>query len=158
MRRVEYALVINAPAALVWEVIVDFDAYPEWNQFTPHISLASDELAVGAELDLDCWITEEKLLRDEHEVILAVDRERFAFCMGTSRRRGRPGIRSQRWQICEPLEGDRTRFVNHESFEGPLAPLVYFLYAGKLRRAFRRYGQDLKRRVESLSRALRAGG
>jgi hypothetical protein len=70
--------------------------------------------------------------------------------MGTSRTRGRPGIASERWQRCEPLGPAWTRFTNQESFRGPLAPLVYLIYAGRLRRAFRRYCTDLRDRVASL--------
>jgi hypothetical protein len=152
MRRIECAIVIDAPPRLVWDVITDVDRYPEWNRFTPRLELHSRPLGVGVELDLQCWITEDKLLPEEREVILALEPDRHAFCMGTSRRRGRPGIRSQRWQICEPLADGRTRFINHESFEGPLAPLVYLLYTAKLHRAFRGYCQDVRSRVESLQR------
>jgi len=151
MKRIEARVMIDAPAELVWKVITDLDRYPEWNRFTPRISLTTAELAAGAELDLDCQMTERQLLRDEHETILELAPERFAFCMGTSRTRGRPGIRSQRWQFCERVDAERTRFFNHEQFEGPLAPLVQLLFARKLRRAFERYVQDLKRRAEALA-------
>ena len=77
-------------------------------------------------------------------------------CMGTSRARGRPGIRSERWQTCQLL-GQRTLFSNHERFSGPLAPLVYALYARKLRRAFRLYGLDLQARVEELAELAASG-
>ena len=152
MKRIESEIVIAAPSERVWRTICDFERYPEWNRFTPRFTLANRDLAVGAELDLDCRMTEHDLLRDEHEVVLAVEEEptrgRYALCMGTSRTRGRPGIRSERWQICEPLDAGRTRFLNHETFTGLLAPLVRLLYAGKLRRAFRSYCLDLKARVE----------
>ncbi len=150
MRPVSSEIIIEAPAALVFEVITDLDRYPEWNRFTPRITLATRDLAVDAELDLDCQMSERELLRDEREVILAVDRHRLAFCMGTSRTRGRPGIWSQRWQECHALGPARTRFVNHERFSGLISPLVYLLYARKLRRAFEGYCRDLKLRVEEL--------
>jgi hypothetical protein len=152
-RRIESEIIIGAPPERVWEVVVDLDRYPQWNRFTPRISLASRDLAVGAELDLDCQMTERQLLENEHEVILAVEQDpleqRYALCMGTSRVRGRPGIRSERWQICRPLER-RTLFSNYEELSGPLAPLVHALYARKLRRAFRLYCLDLQARVEEL--------
>jgi hypothetical protein len=153
-RRIESEIIIDAPPERVWQVIADLDRYPQWNRFTPRLSLASRDLVVGAEFDLDCRMTERQLLENEHEVILAVEHDplepRYALCMGTSRTRGRPGIRSERWQICRPL-GARTLFSNHEAFSGPLAPLVYALYARKLRRAFRLYCLDLQARVEGLS-------
>ena len=140
---------IAAPAEEVFRVITDLDRYPEWNRFTPRLSLATRDLAVGAEFELDCWITEDKLLRGEREVILELDPERFVFSMGTSRTRGRPGIRSRRVQRCEPLAAGETRFVNTEEFSGLLAPLVRLLYEKKLARAFERYCHDLKARVEA---------
>lgn len=145
--RIRCEIDLEAPAELVFRVITDFDAYPQWNRFTPRTTLRNADLAVGAELDLDCQMTERQLLRDEREVILALEPESYRFCMGTSRKRGRPGIRSQRWQICEPIGSERTHFVNYEQFEGLLAPIVYFLYRDKLAEAFRGYCADLERRV-----------
>jgi hypothetical protein len=154
MKRIESEIIIRAPAGTVWQVITDLDRYREWNRFTPRVTLLTDELVVGAELDLDCQMTERELLRDEHEVILVVDHQRRALCMGTSRTRGRPGIRSERWQICQPLGASRTHVLNHERFSGPLAPLVYLLYRRKLRRAFSLFCLDLKRRAEALHGSL----
>lgn len=143
---------IDAPPSRVWSLITDLDAYPHWNRFTPRITLATRDLAVGAELDVDCQMTESTLLVGEREVILEVDHERRRFCMGTSRKRGRPGIRSFRWQICEPDGDARTRFVNYELFEGPLAPVVYLLYRKKLERAFADYVRTVKARAEAQPR------
>lgn len=148
MKPIATEIVIDAPPERVFAVVTDLDRYPEWNRFTPRITLATRDLRVGAELDLDCRMSERELLRGEREAILALEPARRAFCMGTSRTRGRPGIRSERWQVCEPLEGGRTCFRNWERFTGPIAPLVYVLYAGKLRRAFEGYCRDLKARVE----------
>lgn len=150
MRPIRAEILIAAPPEKVFEVILDTDAYPVWNPFTPRITMASKDVAVGSEFDLDCQMTDRELLRDEHEVVLELDREALAFCMGTSRSRGRPGIRSFRWQRCLPASGDATRFTNSESFHGPIAPLVQLLYARKLKVAFRRYCMALKKRVESM--------
>jgi uncharacterized protein YndB with AHSA1/START domain len=150
VKPVEAQIDIDAPPGRVFQIVTDLDRYPEWNRFTPRITLATKDLKVGAELDLDCQMTETSLLRDEHEAILALEPARFAFCMGTSRTRGRPGIVSQRWQVCEPLDaGARTHFRNWEQFNGLISPLVWLLYAGKLSRAFERYCRDLKARAEA---------
>jgi len=150
VRRIEAEILVRAPVERVWDVVTDFDRYDEWNRFTPRVTLATRDVRAGAEFDLDCQMGASEILRDEHEVILAVDGERHALCMGTSRVRGRPGIRSQRWQICEPGERGWTRFVNWEEFGGVLSPLVYLLYARKLRVAFGRYCEDLRTRAELL--------
>ena len=93
-------------------------------------------------------MTDRTLLREEHETVLSVDPEKYIFCMGTSRTSGRPGIKSCRWQKCVPLSRDFTRFINYEEFTGPLAPLVYALYSGKLSRAFDNYCRTLKSYIE----------
>ena len=150
MRPIRAERHIPAPPDRVFEVILDVDRYPEWNPFTPRFSIATAEMAVGREFELDCQMTPTQLLRGEREVVLALDREARAFCMGTSRTRGRPGVVSYRWQRCEPAPDGGTHFVNYEQFHGPLGPLVWLLYKGKLKEAFERYNEALEARVLSL--------
>jgi uncharacterized protein YndB with AHSA1/START domain len=151
MKKIKAEIIINKPAQAVFAVITDFDTYHEWNRFTPRISLRTADFRVGEEFDLDCRMTKKSLLKNEHEVILEIKPEEYSFCMGTSRTRGRPGITSYRWQICRPMEGGKTQFVNFEEFHGPLAPVVYLLYTGKLRAAFADYCSSLKIRTESVA-------
>lgn len=33
MKSLETEIIINAPADKVWNILVDFDSYPEWNPF-----------------------------------------------------------------------------------------------------------------------------
>jgi len=149
MKRICADIVIDAPPRKVWDIITDFDKYPEWNRFTPRITLRNAGFAEGAEFDLDCRMTDRLLLKNEHETVLTVDPAGLSLCMGTSRTRGRPGIRSFRWQICGQLDGGRSHFTNYEEFHGPLAPLVRLLYGKKLKAAFRKYCLTLKDRAES---------
>jgi uncharacterized protein YndB with AHSA1/START domain len=150
MKPIRVECEIAAPPELVFQVILDVDRYPEWNVFTPRMTMRSDEVAVGKEFDLDCQMTDTQLLEGEREVVLALDREKLELCMGTSRTRGRPGIRSFRWQECHAAPGGGTHFVNYEYFEGPLGPVVYYLYRKRLRKAFERYCDALQERVVSL--------
>lgn len=147
MKVVRSEIEIGAPVKNVWDVIVDLERYPEWNTFTPRMT--AKKIAVGLEFDTDCQMTEKKLLKNEREVFLAYEPEHYKVCWGTSRTRGRRGIKSFRWQICEPIDDRRTHFVNYEEFHGILAPLVSFLYSKKLKTAFGGYCQALKKRAES---------
>jgi hypothetical protein len=141
---------IAAPPQHVFDVLLDVDRYPEWNVFTPRMTMRTDEVVVGKEFDLDCQMTDTQLLEGEREVVLALDREKRHFCMGTSRTRGRPGIKSFRWQKCEPAPNGGTHLINYESFHGPLGPIVHLLFRRRLKAAFEKYCIALERRVEEL--------
>lgn len=147
MKEVRNDIEIAAPVQRVWDVITDIERYPEWNTFCPRMS--AKKIVVGEEVDLDCQMTEKQLLKNEHEVFLAYEPEKFKVCWGTSRKRGRPGIKSFHWQECVPLGERRTKLVNYEQFYGPLSGLCYLLYGSKLRKAYDRYVQDVKKRAEA---------
>ncbi len=147
MKLVRSEIEINAPAQKIWNIIIDFEHYPEWNTFTPRLGVK--RIVVGEEFTLDCQMTEKQLLKDEHEAFLVYEPEKYKISWGTSRTRGRPGIKSFRWQICEPLDDRRTHFINYEEFHGVLTPVVNLLYSKKLQRAYDRYCQALKKRAES---------
>ena len=138
---------IDAPADRVFGIICDLERYPDWNPFTPWVSVKHVE--VGLEFDVHCQMTEKKLLKNEHEVFLAYEPENYKLCFGSSRTRGRRGIKSFRWQICEPAGGNRTHLINYEEFHGILAPLVQFLYGKKLKAGFEKYCLALKQRAEA---------
>jgi uncharacterized protein YndB with AHSA1/START domain len=38
---------IAAPPQAVFDVILDVDRYPEWNVFTPRMTMRTDEVVVG---------------------------------------------------------------------------------------------------------------
>jgi hypothetical protein len=63
---------------------------------------------------------------------------------------GRPGIKSFRWQKCEPAPNGGTHFINYESFHGPLGPIVHLLFRRRLKAAFEKYCIALEQRVEEL--------
>ena len=147
MKEVRIEIEIAAPAQKVWGIVTDLERYPEWNTFTPRMS--AKKIVVGEEFDLDCQMTEKQLLKNEHEVFLAYEPEKFKVCWGTSRTKGRPGIKSFRWQICQPVDDRRTRFTNYEQFHGPLSCIVHLLYARKMRAAFAVYCQALKKQAEA---------
>ena len=150
MKTIYTKIEIDAPAKVVWDIITDPNRYPEWNPFIPRISLKSEQVTVGTEFDLDCQMTDSQMLKNEHEVVLEVNLDEYIFRMGTSRTRGRPGIVSNRCQVCRPIDEKRTEYINYEEFTGILSPLVYLLYFRKLQKAFERHNMALKSRAENI--------
>ena len=43
-------VIINAPVELVWDILLDFANYPEWNTFCPQIK--NESLEMGAAVDM----------------------------------------------------------------------------------------------------------
>ena len=126
---------IDAPVEKVWNIIIDLERYPEWNTFTPR--MGAKQIVVGEEFLLDCQMTEKQLLRDEKEVFLAYEPEQYRVCWGTSRTRGRPGIKSYRWQICEAANvasDKKIRDLTEPEVEAIRAEVAKLTVEGDLRR------------------------
>jgi hypothetical protein len=112
------AVEIDAPAARVWEVLVDLPAYPEWN---PFIVEASGTVAVGEELSLRMVLPGREPMAIEPR-LLVVNPEREL------RWKGRiliPGLfDGEHAFVLTPLEGGRTRLDHSENFAGVLLPIA----------------------------------
>ena len=47
------AVTIQAPAELVWSILIDFERYSEWNRFCPQIKSTLEQFPVGIERDFN---------------------------------------------------------------------------------------------------------
>ena len=137
---------IDAPPELVWEVITDWDRYPEWN---PFVVSCSSTLEVGAPIDMRVrvlpwfaqrqreWIT-------EHEPGL-----RFCYSMA-----GMPEalLASARCHTLTALEGGRTHYASRFELRGLLAPFVGWMLGGRLASGFGAMSAAIRTRAEALHR------
>jgi hypothetical protein len=112
MRTIETEIEIDAPPSVVWEVITDLESYADWNPFIPK---ATGEVRVGERL----------LIRVEppgsfggtfRPRVKGVEPERRLVWLG---RLGLPHLFDGRHAlVLEPLDGERTRFLQRETFGG----------------------------------------
>ncbi|NRA35215.1 MAG: SRPBCC domain-containing protein [Polyangiaceae bacterium] len=113
-------LEIDAPPSLVWRVLCDFDAYPEWNPFVLSMRAKLTEGAKAmARFDVGLRRPLPMPLR-----IVTVDPEReFAWAGGTE-----PFMQGRHYFRLESLPNNRTRLIHGEEFTGVLgrvaAPMV----------------------------------
>lgn len=139
MRTIETDIHVDADPAAVWETLVDFESYPEWN---PLITRASGTVAAGERLRVR---VEPPGLPGQtfRPRVLAVDPERRL------RWRGRlfvPGLFDGEHEFAiEPTEGG-VRFVQREDFSGLLLPVL--LREDAMVRGFDAMNAALKARVE----------
>ncbi|MBN7796719.1 SRPBCC domain-containing protein [Parahaliea mediterranea] len=141
---------IEAPASLVWEVLVDFAGYGQWNGFCP---VAEAELALDAPIRMQVDLGFG--LQEQVEYICRIEPERVV----AWRMENRPGdpIHAVRTQTITPLGEHRCSYVSVDEFDGPGAEEMMATLAVPVEEGFNRCARDLKTHCESLYRERRTG-
>lgn len=140
-RLIETSVVISAPAARVWTVLMDFDAYPSWN---PFIRSIAGEKRVGGNLEV---VIEPPGGKPQtfRPVVIELVPERV-FCW-----RGSlpiPGLFSGEHRFTISENGAGVSFTQAEKFTGLLVPFVGGVLAAT-ERGFQSMNESLKARAEA---------
>ena len=136
---------INAPPQRVWEVLIDFPAWKEWNPFIP---LITGKLEVGARLRITVSPPGIKSMEFNPEVFVVQPGEKIiwggSFLLFV--------YRGDHAMLLETLPSGGTRFRQRERFRGPMV-----LFMGRMfkptEQGYHQMNQALKRRVENNSRS-----
>ena len=134
---------IEAPAALVWQVIVDFASYDQWNEFCPSIEA---ELVLGSPVVMKVDLGHG--LSDQVEYMSCIEApQRIAWAMENN-----PGdpIHAERWQVIEPVDEHRCTYVTYDEFSGPEVQGMVEMMGEPVRKGFNLCAEGLKRRAEQL--------
>lgn len=146
-RRLTTQVEIEAPAQVVWEILRDFERYPEWNPFVQEISGAA---AVGSRLALGVKPPGGRAMRFAPTVLVA-DPARELRWLGSV---GLPRIfDGEHSFVLEPLGRERVRLVHAECFRGVLVPFLWSSLDSDTRAGFEQMNQALKQRAESAALA-----
>ncbi|GAB3270359.1 SRPBCC domain-containing protein [Parahaliea aestuarii] len=134
---------IDAPAALVWQVLVDFERYGEWNTFCP-VAEAELVLDTPIRMQVDLGFG----LQEQVEYICRIEPERVV----AWRMENRPEdpIHAVRTQVITPLGEHRCSYVSFDEFGGPEAAGMMEAMAKPVEQGFNRCAYDLKARCEAL--------
>jgi hypothetical protein len=140
---------IAAPADMVWEVLVDFAAFPVWN---PFITQAEGRLEVGGRLTLRMQPVGGSAVTLRPTVVEVVDGRRLRW-------QGRLGVRglfdADHLFIVEPQGAAGSRLIQQEQFSGLLVPFLQRSLDRGTLPAFQAMNSALKDRAE---RATAASG
>jgi hypothetical protein len=149
MTEIRAEIEIDAPAERVWQVLMDFTSYPQWN---PVMRVTRRDAEPGTRLKVH---------------VRPWRRLGMSFC--PTALTAEPS-RELRWQArllfsglfagdhsftIEPLGKNRVRFVQHEVLTGLLAPLFMLVTGSRNRRVFEDMNEALKRRAEQAPGAAR---
>ncbi len=134
---------IAASPTRVWEVLVDFARYPEWNPLTYEVET---QVAEGARVTM--WVRlPGKRPRTEVTTMHAIVPGR-RICWGMVM--GRPSLlNTNRIQLLTPTAGGGTRYFTEDSFSGWLVPVVKGLYGPAIQAGFEAMTAALKARCEA---------
>ena len=131
---------INTTASKVWQILTDFEAYPQWNPFIRQIA---GEARPGQQLMIE--LNSSGYTTVFRPTVLVVQPERELRWIG---RIFIPGIfDGEHSLVIEPLGANRVRFIQSETFRGILVP-----FSGAILRdteqSFQEMNQALKKRAE----------
>lgn len=142
-------IVIHAPAQVVWDVIVDFDNYGQWNTFCPSIkgrpvvgSPVEMQVDMGSGLQLQVeYVTKVEPI---HTIVWSME--------------NKPGdpIHADRAQYVTPIDAHSCRYVSIDEFSGEFAGPMIEQLGALVEKGFNTCAVDLKRRAEALYRASRS--
>lgn len=135
-------LVIHAPAAFVWDILVDFSHYGDWNSFCPE---ANARLEIGAAVAMRVDLGQG--LQDQLEHIELIDPPRaIAWSMTLENRQT---LYACRTQTLEAINDQRCSYLSVDRFAGRLAGAVLAGNGAAIERGFNTCAQDLKRHAEA---------
>ena len=141
---------IDAPAQVVWDILRDFERYPEWNPFVQQISGAA---TVGSRLALTVKPPGGRAMSFAPTVLVA-DAARELRWLG---RVGLPRIfDGEHSFVLQPLGRERVRLVHAECFRGILVPFLWRSLDRDTRAGFEQMNQALKQRAERSAALARA--
>ena len=132
---------IEAPAERVWDILVDFERYGEWNPFTTRVEAS---LEVGSRVMLHVrlgWLN-----RKQPERIETVEPPHL-LAWGTTMG-ARFLLVARREQRLEGLGPNRCRYLTTDATSGLLTPLVALLFGRLIRQGFNDMAAALKTRAE----------
>ena len=151
MRNAESEREIEAPPEVVWRVLTDFAAYPEWNPFIVRIE---GDLTVGQTLDLTIQPPGRRAMTFRPKV-LRCEPNRELRWLGHFLV---PGLfDGEHAHLLDGLEAGRTRYRQSEAFRGLLVPLTGSLLAAT-QQGFDAMNTALKARAEALTKAAASDG
>jgi hypothetical protein len=143
MKELHSEVEINAPAERVWQLLTDFTSYPRWN---PFIRSISGEPTTGERLEVRIEPPDGRGMTFKPTVLNAEPNRELRWLGHLLV----PGLFDGEHSLAiQPLEENRVRFIQSETFRGLLVPLFSRSLDNNTRRGFEEMNRALKERAEA---------
>jgi len=143
VREIYTEIVVRADAGTVWDILLDFDAYPLWN---PFITKIRGTPALGARLECRPRLPGRRRTTVFHPRISRLEpQETFAWLGHVLV----PGLADGEHLFEISREDDTAvKLVHRQEFRGLLIPVLWPFFHEGTRRGFERMNEALRRRAE----------
>ena len=140
---IEHTLIIDAPLAIAWQVLVDLERYREWN---PLVVDCQSSLQPGDPIHMRVVLGTAQPRAQKETVFKQVPQHYLSY--GITIPFGL--FKTYRAQEFEALDNQHTRYQSKLHVQGLLAPIVALSMGNDLRRGFEGMSNALKARAESM--------
>jgi uncharacterized protein YndB with AHSA1/START domain len=140
-------IVINAPAEVVWDVILDFANYGLWNTFCPSMK---GEAVIGSPLEMQVDLGDG--LQTQVEYVTKIE-PIHTIVWSMENKPGDP-IHADRVQRITPIDESSCRYCSIDEFSGEFSGPMIEQLGKQVEKGFNDCAVGLKARAEELHRAL----
>ena len=137
---------IAAPQAFVWEVLLDYPRYPEWNPYTVRVE-STCLLGDPVDLHLPDPLKPGELMHQREWVCLVEPPHRFAYEMHPT---PELDVHARRDQYVEATSFETCRYWTTDVFTGPAAALVMEHSGAWVKTGFDAVAEALRSRAQEL--------
>jgi uncharacterized protein YndB with AHSA1/START domain len=138
---------IDAPAEFVWDILVDFDTYGEWNGFCP--SVKNTSLSLGSAVDMMVDLGDGP--SQQVEYICRVEPNE-CIAWGMDNKPDDP-VHAVRSQYIKRVDDKSCTYLSVDEFAGPEVKAMMDAFAKPVEAGFNRCAYDLKAHAEKLYRS-----
>ncbi len=141
---------IDAPAAVVWDVLTDFPRYGEWNTFCVGLETTG---RIGDFVHMQVRIPGTEMVIPVNEILVAREPERLLSWEQRPTDDNQDAAR--RDQYVEADGAERCRYFTTDQFLGINAETIMREHGGWVKQGFDQCARDVKQRAEALHAARR---
>ncbi|MGH1436190.1 MAG: SRPBCC family protein [Lewinella sp.] len=144
MKTITTSIIIDAPIATVWAILMDQEAYPQWN---PFIQKLQGDLTPGNTIKATIQAPGQKAMTFT-PVVKTNQPEREFRWLGHL---FFPGLfDGEHYFLLKDLGGGQTKFIHSEQFSGILSGIILRMIGENTRAGFLAMNEALKARAEHL--------
>ena len=135
MKELVYEITVDAPLEKVWNLLVDFDNYPDWNSM---IAFKGNP-AVGKKVPMRVSI-HGRVITTPVKFLKMDENKKLAWIGGPA-----PLFTGEHYFILEKIDEKNCKLIQGEKFKGLLVPLMFPVLERPLRKLYEDTNEDVRR-------------